>query len=91
MLIVFERYCQGFIGIDESQKIWVKRRIISYKKGVFKINSADFPGGPVAKTLHSQCSGAQVPSPVRELDPTGLPHAATTSSYAATKDPACHK
>ena len=90
MLIAFERYCQGFVRIDESQKIWVKRRIISYKKGIFKINSQDFPGGPAAKTLHSQCRGAQAPSLVRELDPTGLPHAATMSLHAAAKDPECH-
>ena len=36
-------------------------------------------GGPVAKTLHSQCRGAQVRSLVRELGPTcpakKIPHA----------------
>ena len=29
----------------------------------------DFPGGPVAKTLSSQCRGGWVQSLVRELDP----------------------
>ena len=35
-----------------------------------KINSRDFPGGPVAKTPRSQMQGAQVQSLVRELDPS---------------------
>ena len=30
----------------------------------------DFPGGPVVKTLSSQCRGPRVQSLVRELDPT---------------------
>ena len=30
-----------------------------------------FPGGPVARTLCSQCRGAWVSSLVEELDPTG--------------------
>ena len=30
-----------------------------------------FPGGPVARTLCSQCRGARVSSLVRKLDPTG--------------------
>ena len=30
----------------------------------------DFPGGPMAKTLNSQCKGAQVQSPVQKLDRT---------------------
>ena len=30
----------------------------------------DFPGGPVAKTLSSQCRGPGVRFLVRELDPT---------------------
>ena len=34
-----------------------------------KINR-DFPGGPAAKTLHSQCRGPGFKSLVRELDPT---------------------
>ena len=29
----------------------------------------NFPGGPVAKTPHSQCRGNQVRSLVKELDP----------------------
>ena len=32
----------------------------------------DFPGGPVAKTLCSQCRRARVRSLVRELDTAGL-------------------
>ena len=32
----------------------------------------DVPGGPVAKTQHSQCREAWVGSLVRELDPTCL-------------------
>ena len=30
----------------------------------------DFPGGPMAKTPHPQCRGAQVQSLVMEVDPT---------------------
>ena len=37
---------------------------------VLKNRNRDFPGGPVAKTLHFQCRGAGVPSWVAELDPT---------------------
>ena len=33
----------------------------------------DFPGGPVAKTLRSQCKTAWVPSLVRDLDTTCMP------------------
>ena len=46
----------------------------------------DFPGGPVAKTPCSRCRGPR-------FDPWSenyIPHAATKSSHAATKDPKCH-
>ena len=57
---------------------------------MFKINSPDFPGGPAAKTaLPTQGAPGSIPG--QGLGPTGLPHAATMSSHAATKDPACHK
>ena len=39
----------------------------------------DFPGGPVAKTPHSQCRGPRF----NPLSENLIPH-------AATKDPACH-
>ena len=46
----------------------------------------DFPGGPMAKTLHSQCWGPGFnPWSGKEI-----PHAATKSSHAPTKDPMCH-
>ena len=35
-----------------------------------KFSVLEFPGDPMAKTLHSQCKGAQVLSLVRELDAT---------------------
>ena len=34
-----------------------------------KNSARDFPGGPVVKTLRSQCKGPRVQSLVRELDP----------------------
>ena len=42
----------------------------------------DFPGDPVAKPPCSQGQGAWSESQI--------PHAATKSSHAATKDPVCH-
>ena len=56
--------------------------------------SWDFPGGPVCKSLRSQCGGAWVGSLVGELDPTCMPqlrspHATTRSLHATTKKPAC--
>ena len=45
----------------------------------------DFPGGPVTKTLHSQCKGPR-------FDPwsrNSIPHAAIKSSHASTKNPEC--
>ena len=35
-----------------------------------KVTLGNFPGGPVARTPHSQGKGPQVPSLVSELDPT---------------------
>ena len=37
---------------------------------IIKKPTQDFPGGPVAKTLCSQCRGLGVQALVRELDPT---------------------
>ena len=51
----------------------------------FKIVMRDFPGGPVAKTLHSQCMGPGF----NIWSGNQIPHAATKSSHAAAKDPAC--
>ena len=42
-------------------------KFMPHIKKVAKIR--DFPGGPVVKTLHSQCKGAWVWSLVREVDP----------------------
>ena len=54
-----------------------------------KKSSGDFPGGPVAKTPHSQCRGPQVQLLFEELESAchnqRFPHAATK-----IKDPACH-
>ena len=49
--------------------------------GLNKTQAGDFPQGPVAKTLHSQCRGPRVQSVVRELDPT----CHNKSSHVATK------
>ena len=46
----------------------------------------DLPGGPVAKTSNSQIQGVQVPSLVRDLDPTCCNRGAVCSSL----DPVCH-
>ena len=46
----------------------------------------DFPGGPVGKTLCSQCGG---PGSIPGQGTRSHIHAATKSSHAATKDPAC--
>ena len=40
-----------------------------YNLGCSKNQNRDFPGGPVAKTLHLRCRGPGVPSLVGELDP----------------------
>ena len=47
--------------------------------------SSNFPGGPVAKTLHSQCRG---PRFIPWSDKM-TPHAATKSPCATTKNPTC--
>ena len=40
------------------------------KEGINKTKGLrDFPGGPMAKAPHPQYRGAQVQSPVRELNP----------------------
>ena len=58
--------------------------LLSLKKA-----TRDFPGGPVAKTPHSQCRGPQVQLLFEELESAchnqRFPHAATK-----IKDPACH-
>ena len=48
-------------------------------------HSRDFPGGPVAKTPHSQCREPGFDPWLGNL----IPHAATESLHAATKDPTC--
>ena len=55
----------------------------------------DFPGGPVAKALCSQCRGPRVRFLVRELDPAchNLEFNPTTkdaTGHTNTKDPMCH-
>ena len=48
--------------------------------------NGDFPGGPMAKTVNSQCRGPG-------FDPWSgnqIPHATTKGSHAAVKYPACH-
>ena len=51
-----------------NQKKWKKDWSYATKEKKKKI--WDFPGGPVAKTLHFQCRKTQVQSLLRELDPT---------------------
>ena len=46
----------------------------------------DFPGGPVAKTLSSQCSGPRF----NHWLGNWIPYAVTKSLHATTKDPTCH-
>ena len=46
----------------------------------------DFPGGPVGKTLHSQCRG---PGSIPGQGTRSRTCAATKSAHAATKDPTC--
>ena len=41
-----------------------------YNFYILKIWHRDFPGGPGAKTLSSQCRGLQIQSLIRELDST---------------------
>ena len=53
-----------------------------------KFSNGDFPGGPVTKTLHSQCRGTRF-NPW--LGKTRFPHATTKSSHAVTRDPECYK
>ena len=36
---------------------WVNRAVITQKRVQKRTNPGDFPGGPVAKTLCSQCRG----------------------------------
>ena len=55
-----------FFYRDKTVTLETQLRNISEKAKVW----GDFPGGPVAKTPCSQCRGARVQSPVRELDPT---------------------
>ena len=46
----------------------------------------DFPGGPLAKTPHSQCRG-----PGFDLwSGNYIPHDATKRSHVTTKDSTCH-
>ena len=69
--LVFEA-CEGLL--KEAQK--------QYQKLPYR----DFPGGPVAKTLHSQCRGPR-------FDPWSgnwIPHAKTKSSHATAKEPTHH-
>ena len=49
-------------------------------------HSRDFPGGPVAKTPHSQCREPGFEPWSGNL----IAHAATKSLHATTKDPTCH-
>ena len=46
----------------------------------------DFPGGPVAETPGSQCTGLGFDL----WSGNYIPHAATKSLQATTKDPTCH-
>ena len=46
-----------------STRVWAG---LARRKG----NMGDFPGGPVTRTLSSQCRGARVRSLVGELGPT---------------------
>ena len=51
-----------------------------------KYNSKDFPGSPVAKTLHYQCKGPRFDLWLGNY----IPNAKTKSSLATTKDPTHH-
>ena len=50
----------------DLQQMHVLRFYLFFKR----YKSRDFPGGPEAKTPHSQCRGAWVQSLVKELDPS---------------------
>ena len=49
---------------------WMQLEIITLSEVSQKEKDRDFPGGPVAKTLHSQCRGPGVRALVRELEST---------------------
>ena len=68
--------------MDEILDQWKKQR----GNSVSKSNSLkDLPGGPVAKTLFPM-QGAQVWSPVRELD-SHMPQLKTPHATRKTEDP----
>ena len=75
-------------SIDFTQfpaKFQQKTFFVDIEKLILKCVWRDFPGDPVAKTLHSQCRG-----PGFNLGSGNyIPHAATKSSHATTKDPVC--
>ena len=47
----------------------------------------DFPGGPVAKTLHSQCRGPGF----NPWSGNWILHTATKQSHATAEDPTCRR
>ena len=54
-------------------------------KSALEIKGGDLPGGPVAKSTHSQCKGPGF----HPWSGNETPHAATKSSHTTTKDLAC--
>ena len=59
--------------------IWRQRGQIETRRAGIKTYSRDFPGGPVVKTLYSQCRG-----------PGFNPWSGNYVPHTTTKDLACH-
>ena len=59
---------------------------VLYISKFLKVQMVEFPSGPVAKSLRSQCRGPWF----NPCSGNEIPHPATKSLHATTKDPACH-
>ena len=59
---------------------------VLYISKFLKEQMVELPGGPVAKTLRSQCTGPWF----NPWSGNEIPHPATKSLHGTAKDPACH-
>ena len=59
---------------------WINNKVLLWHRELYSVScDGDFPGGPVAKTPHSQCRG-----------PGFDPWSGIQIPHATTKDSSCH-